>query len=235
MKIIAMLPTYQEAENLKLLIPKLLEIKDMAVLVVDDSSPDDTEKVIKKLITKYPGKINFYKRKERGRATAGLFGFKKALELKADVVVEMDADLSHRPEDLKNMLKEIDKYDVVIGSRFVSGGKDLRGEVKRRILSQLSRKLYKTITGLKINDVGSGFKCYQSKVIKKLLETEYFSKAGTSICLENNFKFIKFGFNAKEIPIEFIDRSYGYSKVTWKSFVEPIFIALKLVKTYGRI
>lgn len=235
MKIIAMLPTYKEGDNLKILIPELLKIPNMHVLVIDDSSPDKTREIVSKLSDLYPNKIYFYQRHERGRATAGIFGFKKAWELKADIIVEMDADLSHRPEDLKKMLKNIDAYDVVIGSRFISGGKDSREGVGRQILSRISRTVYKIITGLKIKDIGSGFKCYKSYVIKKLLQTDFFSVAGTSICLEINFKMALFGYKIKEVPIDFVDRIYGSSKVTWRSFVEPIFIALKLMLTYGRI
>lgn len=235
MKTIIMLPTYNEGKNLEIIIPKLLDIPNTSVLVVDDSSLDNTQDVINKLNRKYPKKIYLYLRKERGRATAGIFGFKKALELGAEIVVEMDADLSHRPEDLKTMLTSIKNFDVVIGSRFVEGGRDLREGFLRHMLSQISRTIYKSITNLKINDIGSGFKCYKKEVIDKLLKSNFFSKAGTSICLEINFKIVKFGFTVKEVPIEFIDRIHGNSKVNWKSFTEPILVAFKLIKFYGRI
>jgi dolichol-phosphate mannosyltransferase len=235
MNAIVMLPTFKEAQNLNIIIPELLSIKGLSVMVVDDSSPDNTVDVISSLSKKFPNRIYLYQRKERGRATAGIFGFKKALEEKPDYIVEMDADLSHRPQDLEKMLLNMDKYDVVIGSRFVKGGKDLREQLSRHLLSQFSRNMYKLITGLKIEDVGSGFKCYKTKVIDSLLTSEFFSKAGTSICLEINFKIVKSGFKIFEFPIEFIDRIHGESKVTWKSFVEPIFIAFKLISKYGRI
>lgn len=235
MNIIAVLPTYKEAKNLKILIPQLLNIKNLAVLIIDDSSPDSTLEVINILKKNFPEKISFFQRKERGRATAGIFGFKKALEKNPDYIIEMDADLSHRPEDVKKMLSKINNYDAIIGSRFVKGGQDLREGKFRHLLSQISRTLYKVITGLKIEDIGSGFKCYKSYVVKKLLQTEFFSQAGTSICLEINFKLLKLGFKTNEIPIEFVDRIYGQSKVTWRSYIEPIFIALRLVKVYGRI
>lgn len=232
---VAILPTYKEADNLKILIPQLLKINNLSVLVIDDSSPDNTQDVINILKKKYPGKISHFRRKERGRATAGIIGFKKALEKNPKFIIEMDADLSHRPQDLKKMLSKIENYDVIIGSRFIKGGLDLREGIFRQLLSRISRIFYKIITGLSIKDIGSGFKCYKSYVVKKLLETNFFSTAGTSICLEINFKLVKQRFKIHEIPIEFVDRIYGRSKVTWKSYLEPIFIALKLVKIYGRI
>jgi dolichol-phosphate mannosyltransferase len=235
MNTIVILPTYKEAENLKILVPQLLKIDNLSVLVVDDSSPDNTLEIIDILKEEYPDKILFFRRKERGRATAGIFGFKKALKKNPKFIVEMDADLSHRPEDVKIMLGKIYDYDVVIGSRFVTGGHDLREEKSRQFLSQISRKFYQIITGMPIKDIGSGFKCYKAHVIKNLLESEFFSKAGTSICLEINFKIIKQGFKITEVPIKFVDRIHGESKLNWKSFVEPLIIALKLVKTYGRI
>lgn len=230
MNTIAVLPTYKEAVNLKILIPQLLKIKNLSIIIIDDNSPDETKKVAEKF-----SRVTLFQRKERGRATAGILGFKKALEKKPGFIIEMDADLSHRPEDVKKMLSNINKYDVVIGSRFVKGGQDQREGILRHLLSQISRKIYKLITGLNIEDIGSGFKCYKSDVIKKLLEKPFFSEAGTSICLEINFKLVKLGFKTHEIPIKFIDRIHGESKVTWKSFIDPIVVAFKLVKTYGRI
>lgn len=234
METIVVLPTLKEEENLSILIPKLLHYDNLEVLVIDDCSLDNTDEVINTLNKKFGNRVQLVKRSERGRATAGLLGFKIALQKKPKYIIEMDADLSHNPIFIKDFLKEILKYDMVLGSRFIKGGKDTRYTRTRQLLSQISRRFYKILLNISLEDIGSGFKCYRTDVINRIVKTPFYSKTGTSICMEINFKVVKFGYKIKEIPIIFEDRKIGQSKLSWKSFIEPLFVGLRLIKAYGR-
>lgn len=234
---IIMIPTYNEAGNIKRLIKKILAVdKRIGCLVVDDNSPDGTGKIVNKLAKKYKGRIfPIHRYKEKGRASAGIRGFKEVLKLKPRFIGEMDADFSHKPKYLKDFLREIKNYDVVLGSRVVKGGQDIDRGFVRKTLTFLSGQFLKTLLGIKIKDSGSGFKLYKSKVIKSLDLDNFFAKKGIAISLELNFRIVKKGYKIKEFPIIFEDRKIGKSKLNWKDFFEPIIVAFKLFFKFGRI
>lgn len=233
---IVMIPTYNEAGNIQKLIKEILNLnKSIGCLIVDDNSPDGTSQIVKKLEKKYPNKITLIVRKnERGRATAGIRGHKEAIKLKPDYIVEMDADYSHNPKYIKKFLQEIKSCDVVLGSRFVSGGKDADRSPFRTYISILSGIIFRTILGLKIKDIGSGFKLYKRKVLENL-PWDNFLSYGIAISMEECFRIVKKGYKIKEVPIIFIDRKIGVSKLKWKDFFEPVKICFQLVFEIGRI
>jgi len=232
---IVMIPTYNEAGNIKKLIQQILKINNsIGCLIVDDNSPDGTADIVKQLQKKYPQKIHLIVRKnQRGRASAGIKGHKQAIKLKPQYIVEMDADFSHNPQYIKTFLKEIKTCDVVLGSRFVSGGQDSKRSWFRTFASILSGYVLRLILGLKLRDIGSGFKLYKRQVLQSLLWDKFFS-SGIAISMEEIFRIVKKSYKVKEIPIIFFDRQAGYSKLRWKDFFEPLKVCFQLLFTLGR-
>ncbi|OGQ05316.1 MAG: hypothetical protein A2W61_06500 [Deltaproteobacteria bacterium RIFCSPLOWO2_01_44_7] len=209
------IPTYNERENLPLLVEKIfaLKIPNVTLIIVDDNSPDGTGDIAEELAKKY-GNIEVLHRKVFGRATAGLDGFKKALAKGAELIMEMDADLSHDPNDIPRFLEEIQTCDVVIGSRYGAGRIVYRSWF-RNFLSDFANIYNRTLLGLKIRDVSGGFKCYRRKVLASL-DLNRFISTGYTIGAETLYRISKKGFKIKEIPIIFRDRTYGASKCTFK-------------------
>lgn len=236
LEVIVTIPTYNEGENIKRLIEEVLSVNPcIGCLIVDDNSPDGTAELIEKLARKYKGRIfPIHRYEEKGRASAGIRGFKEALRLKPKFIAEMDADFSHRPEYLKKFLKVIKDCDVVLGSRFVKGGSDAGRSFLRKLTTFLSRFFLRLILGVRIKDVSSGFKLYKSEVIQALDLDNFFSKKGVAISLELNFRIVKKGYKIREVPIVFYERQKGKSKLSWRDFIEPVLVAQKLLFKFGR-
>ena len=234
---VIMIPTYNEVGNIKKLLREILTVdKRIGCLIVDDNSPDGTGKIVDRLAKKYKGRIfPVHRYHEKGRASAGIRGFKEALKLKPKYIGEMDADFSHKPKYLKDFLREIKDCDVVLGSRFVRGGQDFDRGFIRQNITYLSGLFLKILLGVKTKDIGSGFKLYRTKVIKSLGFDNFFAKKGIAISLEINFRIIKKGYNIKEIPIIFQNRILGKSKLNWKDFIEPTVVAFKLFVKFGKL
>lgn len=228
MKTFIMVPTYNEADNISRLVPMILEkLPEAKILVVDDNSPDGTARVVEKLKKEYPRKIFLLVRKRaRGRGTAGIAGFKYALAKKAEVVVEMDADFSHHPRHLPRMLREIREQDVVLGSRFVRGGKDKRGLVRHGI-TILGNFYIRTVLKLSIRDCTSGYRVFRREVLEKI-NLEGLISSGPSIVQELLYKADLLGFKIKEVPIIFVDRRQGESKFNWKIMAQGVLMVLVL-------
>ncbi|MBI5456423.1 polyprenol monophosphomannose synthase [Candidatus Kaiserbacteria bacterium] len=232
---IVMLPTFDEAGNIEKLLREILSLNDsIGTVVVDDNSPDGTSSIVAKLEKEFPQQITLITRtSERGRATAGIRGHLEAIRLKPAFITEMDADFSHDPRYISTFLKEIQDCDVVLGSRFVPGGKDSDRSPFRTLLSVLSGIVFRTILGLQVRDIGSGFKLYKREVLESLPWNEFFSY-GIAISMEECFRIVKKGYRVKEVPIIFVDRRAGYSKLKWKDFFEPVWVSIKLAATFGR-
>ncbi len=235
LEILVLIPTYNERENVPLLVQEVLGIRDdIGIVIVDDNSPDGTGAVAEELARKYPDRVHVIHRKgERGRGTAGVRGFKYIITQPATFALEMDADFSHDPKYVPEFLKEIAYYDVVVGSRFVRGGKDAHRTILRRIMSLASRLVYRAILGLPLTDIGSGYKCYRMEVLRSL-PWERFYSYGISISMEELFRIARKGYRVKEIPIEFYDRRSGKSKLTLSDAIEPAIVAVRLVLSLGR-
>lgn len=222
------IPTYNEAGNIGKLIEDILKyVPEVKILVVDDNSPDGTIEKVRKYCQKYSKKVFLLIRKQKkGRGNAGIEGFKYVLDKKAEVVVEMDADFSHHPRYLPQMLKEIKSCDVVVGSRFVLGGKDCRGWWRRLITIVGGFYIRKTL-GLSVLDCTSGYRAFKREVLEKVNINTMISK-GPSIVQEILYKADILGYKIKEIPIIFVDRKADKSKFNYKIVLQNILIVLVL-------
>lgn len=232
---LVMLPTYNERENVGLILPQILKVHPrLKVVVVDDSSPDGTAAVVEKLMEEYPERIYLFSRRERGRARAGLAGFRYALDQGADCIIEMDADFSHDPAYLSEFLKEIPYYDIVIGSRYIKGGgASHQCNQFMGFLSRWANRLNRFVLGVKMRDSSGGFKCYRRYVLEKILEHNFIS-TGYSIGAEILYYAKQYGFTFKEIPIIFHHRERGASKITWKIIFNYPLVVLRLRVFSGR-
>jgi len=231
-KVIVMIPTYNEKENIGKLINKILNlnIKNLEISVVDDFSPDGTWKIVEN-ISKNNKKVHLIVRKKnRGRGLAGIDGFKYCLEHNADYIIEMDGDLSHNPVYIPNMLKEIKKYDVILGSRCITGGKDTRNII-RRIITFLANLYIRRILKLNVKDCNSGYRCFKRGVLEGININNMIS-TGPSIVQEVLYKAHLKKFRIKEIPIAFNDRKLGKSKLGLKRLIVGYWMILKLKMLY---
>ena len=220
---IVIIPTYTEEENVEKIIRKVMSFEKLFhVLFVDDSSPDGTGEIIQTLQLEFPGKIHLETRKGKlGLGTAYIHGFKWAIDKKYDYIFEMDCDFSHNPEDLIRLYNAcaIDGADVSIGSRYCSGGKVENWPLKRVLMSYFASVYVRLILLIKIKDTTSGFKCYKRAVLEKInLDANTFKGYAFQICMK--YAAIKHNFKITEIPITFIDRLFGLSKMSSKIFKE---------------
>tara|TARA_B110000285_G_scaffold137087_1_gene153541 strand:+ start:797 stop:1435 length:639 start_codon:yes stop_codon:yes gene_type:complete len=203
--------------------------KDYHVLFVDDSSPDGTGTIIKKLQKEFPGRIFLEERTGKlGLGTAYIHGFKWAITNKYDYIFEMDCDFSHNPDDLDRLYKScVDGADLSIGSRYVRGGKIKNWPAKRILMSYFASVYVRIILWVGIKDTTAGFKCYRRKVLEKInLDGVVFKGYAFQICLKYATK--KHGFSIREIPITFIDRELGVSKMSTGIFKEAFFGVWKM-------
>ncbi|MEJ2103717.1 MAG: polyprenol monophosphomannose synthase [Ignavibacteriaceae bacterium] len=228
MKILIIIPTYNELENLPKLLPVVLS-KDggIEVLIVDDNSPDGTASYIEKE-QKNNNRIHLLKRSSKqGLGTAYIAGFKFALQQDYEVVFEMDADFSHDPNEIPRFLKEIEKADVVLGSRYKNGVNVINWPMRRLLLSWFANIYTRVITGMPLHDATGGFKCFRRKVLEAI-DLNRVKSNGYAFQIEMTFKAWKKGFKITEIPIIFIDRVKGASKMSKKIVREAVFMVWKL-------
>jgi dolichol-phosphate mannosyltransferase len=228
MDTIAMIPTYNEASNIKTVIDRVLNcgVSDIEVLVADDMSPDKTYQIVEE-ISKTNPKVHLLLRKEnRGRGYAGKDGFLKAVEMGAKYVVEMDGDGSHDPKYIKNFRQVIETCDAVIGSRYIDGGKDEERSLLRKLISNFSRRYLAFILGVKIQDPASGYRMFKSEVLKTFADK--LSANDPFIVSEVLYYLRKNNFSIKEEPIEFLSRISGRSKLRLWTLIKYLFKVLKL-------
>ena len=236
-KSLIIIPSYNEAENIVDIINDIIVKKaSFHVLVVDDNSPDKTYELVEEEIIKNPKKIFLIKRdKKSGLGTAYLEGFKWAIDNGYERVFEMDADYSHDPEDLlrMNVFLDNDGYDVVIGSRYISGVNVINWPIQRVLLSYFASIYARLITGVPIKDLTSGFVGYKVNVLKSVIK-ENIRFNGYAFQIEMKFKAYSSGFKLIEIPIIFTDRKKGKSKMSLSIVWEAIFglLLLKIKKVF---
>lgn len=228
---LVVIPTYNEAENIPMLIPSVLS-QDRAfdVLVVDDRSPDGTANAVRALQSspQFSGRVFLIERENKsGLGTAYVAGFKFALERGYDVAFEMDADFSHDPQELPRLFKLTSEYDVVIGSRYISGVNVVNWPMRRLILSYMANLYTRIITGLPVKDTTSGFVCYRRKVLESI-DLDSLRSNGYAFQIEIKFKAWKKGFRLHEVPIIFVDRRVGISKMSKHIMYEAALMVWKL-------
>ena len=225
---IVVVPTYNEAENLPLLVPAVLaQDERLEVLVVDDDSPDGTGKCADDLALANPRVHVLHRAQKQGLGPAYRAGIPHALELGADCVVQMDADFSHPPAMLATMLAEIERYDVVSGSRYLDGITVVNWPIERILISYFGNAYVRRVTGLAITDTTGGFRCMRRELFERI-GIERVRANGYAFQIELNYRFARAGARVKEIPFFFVDRRRGASKLTWQIGLEALWIALRL-------
>jgi len=228
---LVIIPTFNEKENIEQIIHKVFSLnKDFEILVVDDNSPDGTSFIVEELMNEYHGDLHIAKRKEKnGLGTAYIHGFKWALDRNYNYIIEMDADFSHNPEDLEKLYNacKVGKADVSIGSRYVQGVNVVNWPMQRVLLSYFASKYVKFITSLPVNDATAGFVCYKRKVLETI-NLDKIKFVGYAFQIEMKFKSWKFGFDIKEIPVIFTDRTKGESKMSKSILTEAIFGIIRM-------
>ncbi|VBB05934.1 nucleotide-diphospho-sugar transferases [Lucifera butyrica] len=227
---LVIVPTYNERDNLGELLEGIYKaVADMHVLVVDDNSPDGTGKLASYLMnTRYKGSLFLIERTGKlGLGTAYLAGFKWALERKYQYIFEMDGDLSHNPRHLPSFLQAVKECDLVLGSRYVSGGGVRNWSLLRRLISRGGSLYSRFILGLPFQDLTGGFKCFRREVLEQINLAEIKSN-GYSFQIEMTYRAFLKGFRIKEVPIVFEERLTGHSKMSYRIFAEAIVMVWKL-------
>ncbi len=227
-KALVIIPTYNEAQNAEKIINEVLQQSEIVeILIVDDNSPDGTAEIVKKMM-ETDKRIHILQRaRKMGLGTAYVAGFKYAIERKFDFIFEMDADFSHNPKEIPIMLSKMDECDVLIGSRYVKGVNVVNWPMKRLILSYSANIYTRIITGMPIHDATAGFKCYKRKVLETI-NIDSLRSNGYAFQIETNFLAYKKGFKLMEMPIVFVDRRVGVSKMNKKIVYEAAFMVWKL-------
>lgn len=228
---LVIIPTYNEKENIKNIILAVFEQSVLFhILIVDDGSPDGTADIVRSMQTDYPNRLFMVERSGKlGLGTAYIAGFKWGLEHNYDYIFEMDADFSHNPNDLPRLYDacENQEADVAIGSRYVSGVNVVNWPMGRVLMSYFASKYVRFITGLKIADTTAGFVCYRSEVLKTI-ELDKIRFKGYAFQIEMKFTSYKCGFTLKEVPIIFINRELGTSKMSGGIFGEAFLGVIRL-------
>lgn len=225
---LVIIPTYNEADNIPRLIPAVLgQAPNVEVLVVDDNSPDGTAGLVRDMMSA-DTRIHLIERPQKaGLGTAYVRGFKFAIEQGFDYVFEMDADFSHSPKEIPNFLKRIQDFDLVLGSRYINGVRVLNWPMRRLLLSYSANVYTQIITGLPVRDATGGFKCFRRQVLEAI-DLDKVKSNGYAFQIEMSFKAWKRGFRVAEIPIIFLDRRSGVSKMSRKIVYEAFFMLLTL-------
>ena len=228
MKAIVIIPTYNEIENINAIVTAVLSaVEGISILIVDDNSPDGTAAVVEEMM-KTNDKIHLLRRPGKmGLGSAYCDGFRYCLDKNFEAIFEMDADFSHAPAELPNFLEALKENDLVIGSRYVKGGAVVNWP-KRRILLSYGASIYtRIITGIPIKDTTGGFKCFRAETLRQL-DLSQVKSNGYGFQIELNYKCWKNGARIKEIPITFVDRRSGTSKMNKSIIWEAVFLVWKL-------
>ncbi len=237
-RILVIMPTYNERDNIERIIPAVLA-KDERIdmLIVDDGSPDGTGEIADKIAAQNERVKTLHRSGKLGLGTAYVIGFKYSLENNYDLTFEMDADFSHDPSYLLDMIKSAeDGADMVVGSRWVEGGGIENWPKKRERLSRWASKYSQFVTGLPVHDCTAGFQAFRKRVLQEI-NLDKIHSDGYSFQIETKFKVWKSGFKINEVPIVFKDRVHGESKINKKIVYEAFFVVwwLRLEAIFGRI
>ena len=228
---IVIIPTYNEKENIENIIRAVFGLeKEFHILVIEDGSPDGTADIVKHLQQEFPERLFMIERKGKlGLGTAYITGFKWSLEHNYNYIFEMDADFSHNPNDLPRLYDACAKegYDVAIGSRYISGVNVVNWPIGRVLMSYFASKYVRIITGLNIHDTTAGFKCYRREVLETIPLDKIRFK-GYAFQIEMKFTAYKCGFKIKEVPVIFINRELGTSKMSGGIFGEAVLGVIRL-------
>jgi len=229
MKPLIVIPAFNEEENIKELVPEILNLrKGFDILIVNDNSTDKTGEVAEQLARKYSEVFVLHRKSQPSLGRAYLDGFKWALKKDYDLIFEMDGDGSHSPRFLPKFLEKIKDYDLVIGSRYYQGRLSvINWDIKRVFLSLAANLYARIITGVPVSDATTGFKCFKRQVLEKIDLDKIFSE-GYSFQIEMNWRAHQAGFKIGEIPIIFYERRHGQSKLSTNIIREGLWILWKM-------
>lgn len=228
---IVIIPMYNERENAAAIIDAVLALpRPFDILVIDDNSPDGTALIVKEKIEQNPGRVHIIEREGKlGLGTAYITGFKWSLEKGYDLICEMDADFSHNPNDLLKLADEVESghADVSVGSRYVTGVNVVNWPMGRVLMSYFASKYVRLITGIPVHDTTAGFVCYSSKVLRAI-NLDKIRFKGYAFQIEMKYTAYKLGYKIGEVPIIFVNRVLGTSKMNSSIFGEAVFGVIKL-------
>ncbi len=228
MKVLVIVPTYNERENLGKLAPLVLsQLPDVRLLVVDDGSPDGTGEVADKLAAEDDRVHVIHRPKKMGLGSAYVQGFHYALDTDADLIIQMDADFSHDPAVIPDLVREAENHDVVLGSRYIWGANVVNWPLRRLFLSYFANVYTHIITGLPVKDSTGGFKCFRRNVLATI-DLDAIRSDGYSFQIEVNFRCWRKSFSITEIPIVFVDRHAGTSKMSRRIVWEAMWLVWRL-------
>jgi dolichol-phosphate mannosyltransferase len=226
-KVLVIIPTYNERENLPEIVPLVMQ-QDVQLLVVDDGSPDGTGEIAETLADRYPGRLSVLHRTgKRGLGRSYVDGFRRALQMGVDVAVQMDADLSHDPKYLPEVLAASERYDIAIGSRYVRGISVVNWPLKRLILSTMGNNYVRAITGIPTRDCTGGFRAWRRKALLALPLDRIISD-GYSFQVETLYEALRAGCTVGEVPIVFVERREGESKLSRGVLLESLLMPWRL-------
>lgn len=229
------LPTFNERENLPVVVRELMRHPDVNVLVVDDRSPDGTGAAADDLASEFAGRVEVMHRVARpGLGRSYIDGIRLALTRPVDVICQMDCDLSHDPKQLPSLIAATDRADVVIGSRYVTGGEIVNWPVRRRVLSRLANSYIRLITRLRSRDCTSGYRCWRRDALARL-PLDRFGSEGYSFLVEMLFIANTIGCRIVEVPITFVERRQGQSKLSSAVLAESAVTPWRLIATRSRM
>ena len=229
---LVIIPTYNEKENIRAIVKAVTELeKTFDVLVIDDGSPDGTADIVKEMMEgEKKGRLFLVQRKGKlGLGTAYICGFKWALEHNYEYIFEMDADFSHNPQDLPRLYAAChdEGYDVSVGSRYITGVNVVNWPIGRVLMSYYASQYVRTVLGIRIHDTTAGFVCYRRKVLQTIdLDAVRFK--GYAFQIEMKYSSLRLGFKVKEVPVIFVNRELGTSKMSGGIFSEALFGVIKL-------
>jgi dolichol-phosphate mannosyltransferase len=224
---LVVIPTFNEAENIPRLVPMILRQGTLDVLIVDDGSPDGTSAIVRDIGAKDPRVHLIVREKKQGLGTAYVAGFRFAIQHGYDVVFEMDADFSHDPNEIPAFLNAVKEADLVIGSRYKNGVRVLNWPINRLLLSYFANVYTRILIGLPLHDATGGFKCYRRAVLEAI-DLDKIRSNGYAFQIEMSYKAWRKGFRLTEIPIVFLDRQSGASKMSKHIVYEAFFMLWKL-------
>ena len=228
MNVLVVIPTYNERDNLPLVVKGVLAYEGFRVLVVDDGSPDGTGVVADGLATAYPGRVAVMHRTgPRGLGRSYIDGLQRAVSEEVDLVCQMDADLSHNPEHLPALIAATSHFDLVIGSRYLHGISVVNWPLHRIFLSTFANRYIRAITGLSITDCTAGFRCWRREALARIPLDRMVSD-GYSFLVEMLYEAHRRGYRIGEVPIIFIERKQGQSKVSGKVLAESLLMPWRL-------
>ena len=236
-RILVIIPTYNEVENIKNLIPQVMKQDSrIEILVIDDNSPDGTADAVDAMMKKNQG-LNLMRRSSKqGLGTAYVAGFRYALDNNYDLIFEMDADFSHDPAEIPRFLERMEEYDLVIGSRYIRGVNVVNWPMSRLILSWSANVYARIVTGLPIRDATSGYKCFK-RIVLENIDLDRIHSDGYAFQIEMHFKAWQKRYRLLEIPIVFVDRNIGDSKMNPGIVREAAWMVWKLrfLSLFGRL